>query len=167
MLMHVSLHVPYKLKLASAWVTADHKACSAKVPAKDLVIDAQAAVKQDPCPVLGKIAKVPLSSADAPLFELLRNNGLGLPLNFSWIRAGNVQRYPFFSPRDQVEILTEHGYFNRVLGLPVHLATEALDVFRQKFQALHPRHQVFDASRNYDFQKLIPYYLHGDGGRGF
>lgn len=131
------------------------------------MLDAQAAAKRDPCPLLAKIAKVPLSNADAPLFQLLYKNDLGLPIDFSWRQAGSVHRYPFFSPKKQVEVLSEHGYFHRVLGLPIHLASEALDVFWQKFRALHPRHQVFDTSRNLNFQKLIPYYLHGDGGRGF
>ncbi|CAE7662955.1 unnamed protein product [Symbiodinium sp. CCMP2592] len=137
------------------------------VAAKDLVIDAQAAVKRDPCEVLAKIAKVPPSNADAPLFEILRKNGLTLPIDFSWSKAGKVFRYPFLSPRAQLEALSDAGYFHRVLGLPVHLASEGLDLFWNKFRVLHPRHSLFENANNIDFQRLIPYYLHGDGGRGF
>ena len=119
--------------------------------------------------MLQKISKVQLSNADAPLYQLLQGNGLGFPIDFSWTKAGNVERYPFFSPKALVKSLNEEGFLHRVLGVPVHLASEALDLFWQKFRALHPRHQVFHSTGpgTIDFQKLIPYYLHGDGGRGF
>ena len=127
-------------------------------------------MKRDPCPVLHRIVKVPPSNADAPLFDLLqKQSGLGFPIDFSWTQAGNVHRYPFFSPKDMVQTLDKEGFFHRVLGVPVHLASEALDSFWTKFRALHPRHEVFHrpGPEIIDFQKLIPYYLHGDGGRGF
>ncbi|CAE7822447.1 unnamed protein product, partial [Symbiodinium sp. CCMP2456] len=137
------------------------------VPAKDLVMDAQAAIKKDACEVLAKIAKVQLSCADAPLYEILSKTGMTLPIDFSWTPAGNTSRYPFLKPKTVLETLSDHGRFHRVLGVPVHLASEALDLFWQKFRALHPKHDIFENSENRDFQKLIPYYLHGDGGRGY
>ncbi|CAE7180797.1 unnamed protein product [Symbiodinium microadriaticum] len=136
------------------------------VPAKDLVQDARAAVKQDPCKVLAKIANIDLSSADAPLYELLQKYELGLPIDFSWQRAGNVNRYPFIKPKAQLEALSAEGYFHRVLGVPVHLASESLALFWAKFRVLHPQHQIFE-NPDLDYEKLIPYYLHGDGGRGY
>ncbi|CAE7362808.1 hypothetical protein AK812_SmicGene15369 [Symbiodinium microadriaticum] len=138
-----------------------------KVPAKDLVTDARASAKRDPCEILRKISKIDVSSADAPLYALLRKHGLALPLDFCWTRAGNIDKYPFFSPKAQLEVLSRQGHFHRVLGVPVHLAHEALGLFWKKFRAVHPEHSIFDNSRNLDFEKLIPYYLHGDGGRGF
>ena len=117
--------------------------------------------------MLAKIAKVQPSSADAPLYEILSKNGLNLPLDFSWTQAGNTFRYPYLKPKTQLETLSHHGYFHRVLGVPVHLASEALEQFWQKFKALHPNHDIFENSEHRDFQKLIPYYLHGDGGRGY
>ncbi|CAE7216894.1 unnamed protein product [Symbiodinium sp. CCMP2456] len=136
------------------------------VPAKDLVQDARAAVKQDPCEVLAKIANIDLSSADAPLYELLQKYELGLPIDFSWQRAGNVNRYPFIKPKAQLEAMSAEGYFHRVLGVPVHLASESLALFWAKFRVLHPQHQIFQTP-DLDYEKLIPYYLHGDGGRGY
>ncbi|CAE7474191.1 unnamed protein product, partial [Symbiodinium microadriaticum] len=138
-----------------------------RAPAKDLIMDARAAIKKDACEVLAKIAKVQPSSADAPLYEILSKNSLNLPLDFTWTRAGNTFRYPYLKPTTQLETLSHHGYFHRVLGVPVHLASEALEQFWQKFKALHPNHDIFENSEHRDFQKLIPYYLHGDGGRGY
>ena len=143
-----------------------HHACSAEVPAKDLVVDAQAAVKRDPCEVLGRIARVPLSSADMPVYNIFRKHGLVLPIDFSWAKAGNEERYPYINPKTQLEALSD-GYFHRVLGVPVDLASEALTLFWEKFRALHPRHGIFEDCADLDFGRLIPYYLHGDGGRGF
>ncbi|CAE7313361.1 unnamed protein product [Symbiodinium sp. CCMP2592] len=137
------------------------------VPAKDLVADAAAAVKTDPCKVLAQIAKIQLSNADAPLYELLQKHGLGLPIDFSWEQAGNAHRYPFIKPKALLEALSEQGYFHRVLGVPVHLACESLRLFWKKFREHHPQHQVFNHPGNLDYEKLIPYYLHGDGGRGY
>ena len=147
--------------------SAKSRLCSAKAPAKDLIMDARAAIKKDACEVLAKIAKVQPSSADAPLYEILSKNSLNLPLDFTWTRAGNTFRYPYLKPTTQLETLSHHGYFHRVLGVPVHLASEALEQFWQKFKALHPNHDIFENSEHRDFQKLIPYYLHGDGGRGY
>ena len=114
-----------------------------KVPAKDLVMDARAAVMKDSCEVLGKIAKVQDSNADAPLYEIFRKNGLCLPIAFCWTKAGNTHRYPFLKPKAVLEVLSDEGYFHRVLGLPVHLAGPGLDLFWQKFRTLHPQHDLF------------------------
>ncbi|CAE7383534.1 unnamed protein product [Symbiodinium sp. CCMP2456] len=159
--------------------TVIHKVCRAEllgmlemleaaliVPAKDLVIDAQTAWKRDPCEVLAKIAKVPISNADAPLFAILRKHGLAWPVDFSYAKAGKEAKYPFLSPRAMLETLSAEGYFHRVVGLPVHLASEGLDFFWKKFRGLYPRHSVFE-NNSIDFTRLIPYYLHGDGGRGY
>ena len=137
------------------------------MPAKDLVTDARAAVKRDPCELLAKIANISLSSADAPLFALLCKYGLTVPIGFSWTVAGSIDRYPFLSPKTTLETLSREGYLHRVLGVPVLLAHEALGLFWKKFQAVHPQHSLFDNDENLDFEHLIPYYLHGDGGRGY
>ena len=116
---------------------------------------------------MAKIAKIQLSNADGPLYNLLQKHGLGLPFNFSWQQAGRILQYPFIQPKALLEAMSEQGYFHRVLGLPVHLASESLSLFWTKFRALHPQHEVFQNPGNLDYQKLIPYYLHGDGGRGY
>ena len=130
------------------------------------MIDAQAAIKADPCEVLAKIAQVPLSNADQPLYDLLFKHGLALPLPFSWAKAGKVYRYPYLNPKEQLEVLSEN-YFHRVLGVPVSLAEQALAQFWAKFRSIHPNHDLFRNHADISFHKLIPYYLHGDGGRGF
>ncbi|CAE7318528.1 unnamed protein product [Symbiodinium sp. CCMP2592] len=149
-------------------ILCGYKCCAAQaVPAKDLVIDARAAKKRDPCELLAKIANISLSSADEPLFALLCKHGLTLPIGLSWTAAGSINRYPFLSPKTTLEVLSRQGYFHRVTGVPVHLVHETLGLFWKKFRAVHPQHSVFDNSDNLDFERLIPYYLHGDGGRGY
>ena len=137
---------------------------AAEVPAKDLVIDAKAAAKKDSCRVLAKIAKVKESSADVPLFKIFQEHGLALEVEFSFSKLATLERYPYIDPRKLFTVLGD-GYFHKVLGVPAHLAKESLELFWEKFRVLHPNHQVF--SQYVPLATLIPYYLHGDGGRGF
>ena len=101
--------------------SAKSRLCSAKAPAKDLIMDARAAIKKDACEVLAKIAKVQPSSADAPFMKSCPRNSLNLPLDFTWTRAGNTFRYPYLKPTTQLETLSHHGYFHRVLGVACSL----------------------------------------------
>ena len=57
------------------------------------------------------------------------------------------------------------GYFRKVLGLPVDLAEEGLAQFWKEYQRLFQNHPVFH--QYVPLQSMIPYYLHGDGGRGY
>ena len=138
---------------------------SAEVPAKDLVLDARTAAKTDSCHVLAKIARVKESSADAPLFKILRQYGLALPAPISVKKVATLEEYPYLDPASLLEALSGNGYFHKVLGVPVHSAEACLLSFWEKFRELHPNHGIF--SQYLPLGNLIPYYLHGDGGRGY
>ncbi|CAE7367625.1 unnamed protein product [Symbiodinium sp. CCMP2592] len=135
------------------------------VPAKDLVVDAKAASRRDPCEVLGRLAKCKESSADAPVYQIFRDNGMTMGINFSYAKVGSIERFPYIDPRDLVEQIADKGFFHRVLGLRVEVAEKSLIKFWDTFRLLHPRHPIFD--QYMDMQHVIPYYFHGDGGRGF
>ncbi|CAE7446166.1 unnamed protein product [Symbiodinium sp. CCMP2592] len=135
------------------------------VPAKDLVLDARTAAKTDSCHVLAKIASVKESSADAPLFKILRQYGLALPAPISVKKVATLENYPYLDPASLLEALSGNGYFHKVLGVPVHSAESCLLSFWEKFRELHPNHGIF--SQYISLGNLIPYYLHGDGGRGY
>lgn len=138
---------------------------SAEVPAKDLILDARTAAKTDSCRVLARIAKVKESSADVPLFKILRDCGLALPIRISDKKVATLENYPYLDPADFLETLSGSGYFHKVLGVPAHMAESCLLSFWEKFRTLYPNHQVF--SQYLPLENLIPYYLHGDGGRGY
>ena len=139
--------------------------CFAKVPAKDLVEDAKAASRKDPCAVLEKIAGVKASSADAPLYAVLRESGLLSGINIRTTRVGNTLRYPYLEPREFLELLGAKGFFHRVSGLPVDDAKAGLEQFWAHHRLIFPDHPIYN--QYMDLCKVIPYYLHGDGGRGF
>ena len=138
---------------------------SAKVPARDLVVDAKAATRRDPCRVLQQIASCKETSADAPLYKVMRQNGLTLGLKFSYDKISDIERYPYIDPRDFVEHLEKKGFFYKVAGLPEDITESVLPKFWSTFKQLHPAHPIFD--QYVDLSRVIPYYLHGDGGRGY
>ena len=55
--------------------------------------------------------------------------------------------------------------FFTVAGLPADVAELGLIQFWEKHRALFPAHPIHQ--QYLDMNKVIPYYLHGDGGRGF
>ena len=137
-----------------------------KAPAVDCVEEAKAAAKRDDCPTLQRIAKARVESADEPLFKALTSCGLTLDFPMQELQLDEDGfNYPCFPPREQLETLAQKGYFYRVLGLPIAYAEHVLPNFWNKFRALQPEHDIFSQER--DWAHLIPYYLHGDGGRTY
>ena len=136
-----------------------------QVPANDIVADAKAASRRDPCEVLGRLAKCKESSADAPVYKIFRESGMTMGIKFSYAKVGTFENFPYIDPRDLLEHIVDQGFFHRVLGLQVEVAEKSLVKFWDIFRLLHPRHPIFD--QYFELQHVIPYYLHGDGGRGF
>ncbi|CAE7661156.1 unnamed protein product [Symbiodinium sp. CCMP2592] len=136
-----------------------------QVPAKDIVLDARTAAKTDSCPVLASIARVKESSADAPLFKIFREHMLALPAPISFKKVATLEQYPYLDPRPFLETLSGNGFFHKVLGVPVQSAEACMLSFWEKFREVHPNHGIF--SQYIPLGNLIPYYLHGDGGRGY
>ena len=114
--------------------------------------------------MLAEIAKIKLSSADVPLFRILRDNGFTMGIDFSYACLSSVNHYPYIHPKQLLEILSEN-HVHKVLGVPTHLAEASMSTFWNKFQRLYPQHEIF--TEYFDLSRVIPYYLHGDGGRGF
>ena len=138
---------------------------NAKVAAKDIVEDARAASRRDPCEVLQRISKIKSNSADTPLYQVFHESGLTLGIEISTATVGDLENYPYVDPRDFLEQLSDLGYFHKVIGLPKDLAEVGLTKFWDNFRRIFPNHPVFD--QYLEMHRVIPYYLHGDGGRGF
>ena len=131
----------------------------------DCVEEAKAAAKKDSCQTLQKIATARVQSADEPLFKALMRCGLTVAFPIKELKLDDDLQYPCFPPREQLETLVEKGYFHKVLGVPVAFADNVLPEFWRKYQCLYPSHDVFKQQQ--DYSRLIPYYLHGDGGRTY
>ena len=128
-------------------------------------MDAKAASRHNPCKVLERIARCKESSADSPVYKVLRQSGLTLGITISYAHVGNIYRYPYIDPRSLVEHLCIKGHFDKVAGLPVENLEASLTQFWETFRLLHPSHPIYD--QYIDMSHCIPYYLHGDGGRGY
>ena len=111
------------------------------------------------------IANIKANDADKPLYKIFSEHGLTLGIQMSTARVGDLECYPYLEPRDLLEQISGMGFFHKVLGLPVDLAEEGLTCFWKQYRMLFPNHPVFD--QYVQMHRVIPYYLHGDGGRGF
>ena len=135
--------------------------------ALDCVEEAKAASGKDSCPVLKEIAKANLSSADEPLFNALDKCGLAMKFPVLDLQLDPNLYYPCFPPKPQLEAVAKAGFFHTVLGVPVAHAERLLSEFWRKFERIYPSHDIFNQYPPADFEHLLPYYLHGDGGRTF
>ena len=71
-------------------------------------------------------------------------------------------------PKDVLSSIAKRGYIQKVLGVPLQRASETLRGFWQKYRLSYPNHEIFHSGlANEDFANLVPYYLHGDGGRTY
>lgn len=125
---------------------------------------AQAAARRDPCPVLQRISRIRLDDADNWLFHCLSSCGLAMKVPITSIDLGEGFKYPCLLPKDVLEAMVKEGYVNRVLGVPFARASDALQDFWRLYQLGHPGHDIFSGDER-DFRHVIPFYLHGDGGR--
>ena len=139
-----------------------------KVDAKSLVEQARAATKTDRCLVLQRIAGARLDDADEPVFRALVEAGLTLQCPIDHVQITVSHSYPYLQPRKLLEAIAERGFLNRIIGVPADKAPSLLQSFWQNFKRIHPTHELFRLPEgSVNFERLLPYYCHGDGGRGY
>lgn len=138
----------------------------AEVTAKDCVEQAKAASKTDPCTVLARIARAKLESADEPLFQALRSCGLAMGVSVTNLALDDSFKYPSLHPKDLLQTVAEAGFLHKAIGVPVAKCHEVFPDFWRKYQRQFPQHDLFGV-RDLDFAHVVPYFLHGDGGRTY
>lgn len=138
-----------------------------KAPANELVEDARSAVKRDPCLVLKKISKAPLHDADNRVFEALKKAGYAFDAPITSIALSDDFQYPCIRPIDMIRKTIEAVFIDKVLGVPPSRAEQTFSQFWDKYRKIHGDHDLFDPGWGMDFNRLVPYYLHGDGGRTY
>ena len=143
-----------------------HVSHGAEAPAKECVEAAIAARKKDSCRVLAKIASAKLDSADEPLFEALKACGLALNVPTTTLQPDDTFAYPCFDPRMLLHEVAKRGFIHKILGVPIAYAHKTLPEFWRKHRSLYPQHSLH-SQENVDSDHLIPFYLHGDGGRTY
>ena len=139
-----------------------------KAPANELVEDARSAVKRDPCSVLKEISKAPLHDSDNKVFNALKKAGYAFDAPITSIALSDDFQYPCIRPMDMIRKTIEAGFIDKVLGVPPSRAEQTFSQFWDKYRKIHGDHDLFDPGwGNVDFNHLVPYYLHGDGGRTY
>ena len=66
-----------------------------------------------------------------------------------------------------LETIANAGFFHKLVGMPVAYSDEVLPKLWNKYQLLFPEHEIFHQPHSVDFSHLLPFYIHGDGGRTF
>ena len=134
----------------------------------DCVEEARAASKKDSCPVLKRIAQAHLQSSDEPLFRTLADNGFSLNVPFQNLELDNDGfSYPCFRAKDVLEAMSSAGHFQHVLGVSAAHSDTMLKDFWAKYKLLYPEHDLFNQRVQVDYTHLLPFYVHGDGGRTY
>eukprot|EP00435_Cladocopium_sp_Y103_P057543 s710_g19.t2 len=137
-------------------------------PANELVEDARSAIKRDPCLVLKNISQAPLNDADNRVFEELKNAGYAFDVPITSMALSDDFQYPCIRPIDMMRKTIEAGFIDKVLGVHPSRAEQTFSQFWTRYRKTHPDHDLFDSGwENIDFNRLVPYYLHGDGGRTY
>jgi len=101
---------------------------------------------------------------DEQLFETLRDCGLALKVPITTLKLDDFE-YPCIRPEHLFKAFADEGHLNRVLGVPISQAKDALNEFWRKWRIVNPTHEICQGEENWS--RLLPFYLHGDGGRTY
>ena len=109
-----------------------------------------------------------MDDADTPLFKTLLACGEALDISITNVKLGKTNlEHPVLQPKDVILSIAKQG-IHRIIGVPLQRASETLIDFWGTYKLAYPRHDVFQLGlSDADFGSLIPYFLHGDGGRTF
>ena len=124
------------------------------------------AAKRDPCPALAHIAKGRAKDADNVVFAAFQQHNLAVNIPISYVSCGKTPGFPFIQPRALLTELASLGFLHKVLGVSTDEAERTFETFWSQLKRVQPRHEVF-SQPGVRFSNLVPYYAHGDGGRGF
>ena len=140
-----------------------------KVPANDCIEEARAAAKCDRCRILQHIAAIRMEDADTPLFKTLLSCGEALNIPLKNVKLGdNDFEYPVLLPKDVLDSISKQGFIQKLIGVPLARASSTLINFWRTYRQSFPQHDVFGLGyAEADYANLIPYFIHGDGGRTF
>ena len=137
----------------------------------DCIEEAVAASKRDRCPVLNHIASLRPQDPDGGLFKALLKCDQALNVPLHNLKLGNTDQefsYPVLRPVDILSSVVKKGYIQKVLGVPLKRASETFSAFWDKYRRCFPNHEIFHSGlAAEEFASLVPYYLHGDGGRTY
>ena len=133
----------------------------------DCIEEAKAASRKDDCETLKRIARGHAQDADNPLFNALAACGLAMDFKRVELQLDQSFSYPCFPPKEMLETIASSGFFNKILGVPIAYSDGALPRFWHTYRKIFPNHEIFHQQPPVDFSHLLPYYLHGDGGRTY
>ena len=85
-------------------------------------------------------------------------------VDLSYAPVGKCEKFPWIKPTDFIKAMSASNDMRRLLAGKDSMAEAGpmLESFWKKFQAISPRHQIFESGVN--LARCIPIYLHGDEG---
>eukprot|EP00435_Cladocopium_sp_Y103_P030716 s3790_g7.t1 len=139
-------------------------------PAADCVEEAKSASVKDDCPVLRQIARARVTDPDEPLFKALRDSGHALDVPITTLKLDNTFEYPCLHPRDLLFAFANEGCTQKIFGVegPLETVEKSLADFWRRFRLANPTHDLSQLGEgDQNWSRLLPFYLHGDGGRTY
>ena len=125
---------------------------------------------KDDCPVLRRIASARVADPDEPLFKALKDCGHALDVPVTTLKLDNTFEYPCLHPRDLLFAFANAGFTHRILGVegPLESVEKSLADFWRRFRLANPTHDLSQLGEtDQNWSRLLPFYLHGDGGRTY
>ena len=108
-----------------------------------------------------------MEDADTPLFRTLLVCGEALNIPITNVKLGdNGFEYPVLLPQDVLLALAKQGCAHKLISAPLKQASKTLTEFWHAYRLAYPRHELFELGLS-DYSNVVPYFLHGDGGRTF
>jgi len=122
--------------------------------------------KKDDCPTLQRISSLHVEDADTSLFKILVGCGQAMNIPAKTVKLGADNfTYPVLLPKDVLLQVAKRS-IHKVIGMPLGRASETLKTFWGRYKLAFPKHDIFTLGLSEDeFSNIVPYYLHGDGGR--
>jgi len=125
---------------------------------------------KDDCPVLRRIASARVADPDEPLFKALKDCGHALDVPVTTLKLDNTFEYPCLHPRDLLFAFANAGSTHRIFGVegPLETVEKSLADFWRRFRLANPTHDLSQLGEtDQNWSRLLPFYLHGDGGRTY
>ena len=122
-------------------------------------------------PALREFASIKKNDAEEACHKLFAKYGLTIPVKIEEMNVGpgELAKFPFLPFSSWMRYLIDHEKLHLVTGVSLDEQDELLSEFWLRYQANHPRHQLFELARDgaVDLAKCLPVFCHVDEGRTY
>ena len=120
---------------------------------------------------LQEFAAIREKDAEESCHKLFERYGLSVPVDIHYLHLGlgELARFPCIPFTSWVQHLMDEERTDLLCGVGVDEQAELFTAFWKRFEANHPKHQLFERARqgSIDLSKCLPAFCHLDEGRTY